>query len=475
MKLVFSSGSRVLRAVLCASGLAALSSATALAAPVTPRPPVVAADACYPSCIENLYTACPLTAPCTQSQTATDPSTGSNTFAYCFANGVVGVIAENYVARTKPDGSLCYSQTTTMDASGAVYTTTWRDGSGNVVATETNDYSDSSHGNNHTVTCGGTSTVVNAVSATCLSEMETTQNPAGMSCTKTTTCMAPATTGGGGAGGSNGGSTGAGGAGGKGMGGAPAAGGSTATGGSSGAAGGAGGAPVTCPAGYVMCAGACVDYMSDSANCGECGNVCDPSYQCMQGACTMVTACLASQTLCGSTCVDATVDALNCGVCGHKCPAGDVCSNGVCGSSCADGSLMCGAACAPKNSPQTCGSCTTVCGATEVCCGQPLVGGTCPDQGLKFGPDEPYTCQSCLGWSVCDNQCTDLLNDSAHCGACTVVCQGLCDNGKCQQGSTSGDGCACAVADGSVGQTLLGLGVVALGLAMFLSRRRRGR
>ncbi len=77
------------------------------------------------------------------------------------------------------------------------------------------------------------------------------------------------------------------------------------------------------------CAGACVETLSDSDNCGTCGNACAAGTRCENGTC--VVTC--SETTCGNACVDLQSDPLNCGACANACAmahAGAACVAGLC-------------------------------------------------------------------------------------------------------------------------------------------------
>lgn len=131
------------------------------------------------------------------------------------------------------------------------------------------------------------------------------------------------------AGSNTGGAGGAGGA--SGTGGADA-GGTSGSGGTSGT-GGVTDAGADADAGctFTECGGACVDTLTDSANCGTCGHACSsPTSACIAGACS----CPGGGLVCGGACVPA--DSQNCGTCGNTCSAGEVCAGSGCGSQWAD-------------------------------------------------------------------------------------------------------------------------------------------
>ncbi|AKU97396.1 Tryptophan synthase alpha chain [Labilithrix luteola] len=111
--------------------------------------------------------------------------------------------------------------------------------------------------------------------------------------------------------------------------------------------------------GLKNCNGQCSDLLSDSKNCGTCGNACSAAEQCRNGNC--VNPCPEGQLSCSDKCIDPTVDAQNCGSCGHVCPAGQTCNASAC--TCADTNLVsCDGICLnPKKEKNHCGA-TPGCG-----------------------------------------------------------------------------------------------------------------
>lgn len=77
-----------------------------------------------------------------------------------------------------------------------------------------------------------------------------------------------------------------------------------------------------------LCAGSttCVDLLSDSTNCGTCGNACPTGATCLAGNCE----CPGDQVPCGATCVNTGNDASNCGTCGKACATNESCETGAC-------------------------------------------------------------------------------------------------------------------------------------------------
>ena len=96
----------------------------------------------------------------------------------------------------------------------------------------------------------------------------------------------------------------------------------------------------------VCCAsGACAHPADDPQNCGACGNVCPADQTCVNGACSGFAGCGpgqmygfcdldagASHACCPSVgCTDLMTDSTNCGACGNACSGAHGCVNGSCG------------------------------------------------------------------------------------------------------------------------------------------------
>ncbi len=84
-----------------------------------------------------------------------------------------------------------------------------------------------------------------------------------------------------------------------------------------------------CQADETACAGECVSTLSDSTNCGTCGNVCGEGLTCQDGSCEP---CPGGATPCDGVCTNLAFDTQNCGGCGIICAGGDTCSGGICQS-----------------------------------------------------------------------------------------------------------------------------------------------
>jgi hypothetical protein len=154
-----------------------------------------------------------------------------------------------------------------------------------------------------------------------------------------------------------------------------------------------------------------------------------------------------SMTTCGTSCVDTQTDPQNCGSCGNVCSAlphvmsatGITCSAGKCvipPADCQVGYAHCTAnaqdGCETTlSSPQSCGSCTTMCSGNTSLCQL--------DQ-TDAGP-ATYSCvSSCSGTTpdLCGSTCTNTQNDPQHCGTCANACTTVtgggvasCAGGQC--------------------------------------------
>jgi ferredoxin len=125
----------------------------------------------------------------------------------------------------------------------------------------------------------------------------------------------------------------------------------------------AGGRCACMASGLLLCAGRCVDVMSDAANCGRCGNACPAGRSCVGGACD----CAAGRTSCAGRCVDTQADNANCGRCGAICPAGQTCTDGACASICGPGVTFCSGSCVDTQTDRAnCGGCAVACPAEAI-------------------------------------------------------------------------------------------------------------
>jgi hypothetical protein len=87
-----------------------------------------------------------------------------------------------------------------------------------------------------------------------------------------------------------------------------------------------------CGADYDVCGSLCVDFQTDIANCGECGNHCGNG-ECFEGGCICPNGgvdCSASNI---PACVDTDTDLLHCGGCNERCLDAGACQQGDCDTS----------------------------------------------------------------------------------------------------------------------------------------------
>jgi hypothetical protein len=103
--------------------------------------------------------------------------------------------------------------------------------------------------------------------------------------------------------------------------------------------------PWDCPVGEEYCDGRCVSiitFVSDSSNCGRCGNRCSFSESCTGGSCS----CGPGYTSCMGSCASSSSflsDTSNCGRCGNRCSIGESCTGGTCTRTfpCTPGDITC--------------------------------------------------------------------------------------------------------------------------------------
>jgi hypothetical protein len=115
----------------------------------------------------------------------------------------------------------------------------------------------------------------------------------------------------------------------------------------------AGACGFTCNVGFGDCDGNAVNgcesgsLLTDTNNCGACGTRCARGGACVGGRCS----CPAGSVVCGGACANLTNDRANCGACGVACPAGQDCNLGVCVAS---GVGVCPTTCTSNTECQQC-------------------------------------------------------------------------------------------------------------------------
>jgi hypothetical protein len=133
------------------------------------------------------------------------------------------------------------------------------------------------------------------------------------------------------------------------------------------------------------------------------------------------------QINCDGQCFNYLTDPANCGGCGVVCDEGSYCSEGTCLSYCPEGTENCGGICTDTyNDPNNCGECGLACNS-----------GGCEGAGACSPADVNYICTegTCVlcqppADHACDNQCTDISSDLNNCGGCGISCTGVCANGS---------------------------------------------
>jgi len=133
------------------------------------------------------------------------------------------------------------------------------------------------------------------------------------------------------------------------------------------------------------CDGTCVDYLTDSANCGACGHDCGDGFHCDNGNCRIT--CAIEEDDCDGVCVNFKIDRNNCGGCGVSCTDHQECT-GSCVECRGDGDIICNGICTAGDSdPHNCGACGVDC---NVLCEPPQVGACSSELGcFCVDPDSP--------------------------------------------------------------------------------------
>ncbi len=263
-----------------------------------------------------------------------------------------------------------------------------------------------------------------------------------------------------------------------------------------------------CPNGQNCCDSTCSEPLTDDANCGSCGNACQPANgtgACNNGSCA-VTACNTGYDDCNNDPTDGCEsrldqDPLNCGSCNNKCVLPNAtakCTAGKCAiASCDPGYAdcngdptdgcevqtgsdvancgTCGHACSTNHSAPTCNSgvCGVGCNSGFGDCNFDPVDGC--ETNLNTSVDNCSTCghvcpaggapANCVGGvcgfssvtctgskADCDglasNGCeVDLSNDTNNCGKCGTACSASNATVACVSSACTISGCSTNFAD----------------------------
>ena len=200
---------------------------------------------------------------------------------------------------------------------------------------------------------------------------------------------------------------------------------------------------VSCDSNYHTTADGKGCEMNTITDCGASHTVCpkatNGSAKCStSGVCSLYCNNSSYPDLCSSTCVDFKSDTNNCGSCGNKCTvthgtAG--CSNGSCVA------VSCNSNYHKTADGKGCEINTiTDCGASHTVCPNATNGSAkCSTSGVCS-----LYCNNSSYPDLCSSTCVDLANDVNNCGSCGNKCTGsttVCDGGVCMA-PTCGDGTA---------------------------------
>lgn len=174
------------------------------------------------------------------------------------------------------------------------------------------------------------------------------------------------------------------------------------------------------------------DANENTKHCGSCGNQCPEKATCKDGYCGVNTCTKDGKTL---TNIHLMTDSEHCGVCNKACPANTICKQGSCVPNTENKQLVCSnIKINPKDNGMTCGSCSNVCPQNKPVCDN----GTCraftlADSNMTF---------KCGYKENGEEVVVELIQDSAHCGACSNVCpvETKCVAATCQKSKFDEDG-----------------------------------
>lgn len=182
-----------------------------------------------------------------------------------------------------------------------------------------------------------------------------------------------------------------------------------------------------------VCAGKCVDILSDRDYCGGCfGDICLYD-RCVSGKC----GCLPTDIRCGehNECVDKLTDPNNCGGCGIKCGPFEDCEQGDCVEHCEQhNGKMCDGVCVDvmnNSGLQNCGDCGIKCPSDRFEC----KAGQC----VCSASSVLATVMHCVDPVSQADLCVNTANDTRFCGNCETACEPgkSCVDGQCICSSTS--------------------------------------
>ncbi|MFA5625834.1 MAG: hypothetical protein WC966_12430 [Bradymonadales bacterium] len=188
----------------------------------------------------------------------------------------------------------------------------------------------------------------------------------------------------------------------------------------------------SCEAGYYLDDGKCEQ--NTTIDCGHRGNNCGFLAGWANGECTNEGLCVATECKVGyrlenGVCVPDTNAC--CGSICKTCGAGTVCSNGECSPNCGAGLELCGDSCVNlASSIDHCGSCNNNCTTDKV-----------PDSNSVYC-DSVCTASSCnSGYYLSDGKC--LAYDEYNCGAAGYDCSNLTgwEAGTCTSGACVATSC----------------------------------
>ncbi|MFO0605271.1 MAG: hypothetical protein U0324_18980 [Polyangiales bacterium] len=209
-----------------------------------------------------------------------------------------------------------------------------------------------------------------------------------------------------------------------------------------------GGGTCRCPTGLTLCGSSCVDLTSNNTNCSACSVNCETTFANGLGACIMSrctqTACRLGFGDCDRSTtngceVNLMTESANCGTCGNRCRfanavalcSGGLCTMGACNTGFADCNMnpIDGCETDVRSDTNNCGTCSMRCtapaGRTPICVASSCtVGGTCA---------APLADCNGAGGDGCE---VNTNTDVANCGSCGRVCNAtngapMCSGGVC--------------------------------------------